>query len=92
MKQVYFILLLCCFSLFAYSTPNSIDSISDFLSEEDSWRIDSLFALSSWVTIDSVLDNSTQEQLSRSSLDYSYQTKERKSLKQSRLQIIPRGQ
>jgi hypothetical protein len=44
MKQVYFILLLCCFSLFAYSTPNSIDSISDFLSEKDCWRIDSLFA------------------------------------------------
>lgn len=74
MKQVYLILLLWCFSLFAYSTPNSSDSISDFLSEEDSWRIDSLFALSSWVTIDSVLDNSTQEQPSRSSVDYSYQT------------------
>ena len=74
MKQVYFILLLCCFSLFAYSTPNSIDSISDFLSEKDCWRIDSLFALSSLVTIDSILDNSAQEQPSRSSLDYSYQT------------------
>ena len=70
MKQIYLILLVWCFSLFAYSTPNSIDSISDFLSEEDSWRIDSLFALSSLVTIDSVLDNSTP----RSSLDYSYQT------------------
>lgn len=74
MKQVYFILLLCCFSLFAYSTTNSIDSISDFLSEKDCWRIDSLFALSSLVTIDSILDNSAQEQPSRSSLDYSYQT------------------
>lgn len=74
MKQVYFILLLCCFSLFAYSVSNDIDNIGDFLSEEDCMRIDSLFTLYSLVTIDSVLDNSTQEQPSRSSIDYSYQT------------------
>ena len=76
MKHIL-IILLYSFSLFSYAITDTTDYVSNFLSEEECRRIDSLFAKSSHFisTNDDTIKNSRIEQRTSATIEYSYVTK-----------------
>ena len=69
---------MCIGASFLYSSTLDTDSISDYLSEEDCQRLDSLFAVleeSEPITTDSVRKAIRHRQQAQSAVEFSYQTK-----------------
>ena len=69
---------MCIGASFLYSSTLDTDSISDYLSEEDCLRLDSLFAISEElepVNIDSIQKAIHHRQQVQAAIDFSYETK-----------------
>lgn len=78
MKRLYFILVMCIGTLFLYSNTLDIDSISDYLSEEDCLLLDSLFTISNDfapTNKDTIRNIIRRRQQIQAAVDFSYQTK-----------------
>lgn len=78
MKRLYIILLMCIGALFLYSNTLYIDSISDYLSEEDCLLLDSLFTVSNYLeptNQDTIRNIIRRRQQIQTAVEFSYQTK-----------------
>lgn len=78
MKKVYLVWLMCIGASFLYSSTLNTDSVTDYLSEEDCLRFDTLFAFSEeseLINPDSVRKAIRYRQQLQTSIDFSYETK-----------------
>lgn len=77
MKFLYIIILLCCNLSFLCATIIPSDSVRDYLLEEESQYVDSLFALSASepINTDSVCRANRIRQQTYAEIDYSYETR-----------------
>lgn len=78
MKKVYLVWLMCIGASFLYSSTLNTDSVTDYLSEEDCLRFDTLFAFSEeseLINPDSVRKAIRYRQQLQASIDFSYETK-----------------